>query len=135
MNRRTAVSLLPGALYLAGRAGTARAAAEGPFTAYDAASFKALLASGAPIIVHVHAVWCPTCKAQMPTLLEMAADPAFGAVKFVRVDFDQDLDFLKAYRVPSQSFILVMKGGKEVTRFAGVTNPAQIRQKIGQALA
>jgi hypothetical protein len=41
---------------------------------YDPASFAAAEKAGKPILVAVHASWCPTCKAQKPILSELMAD-------------------------------------------------------------
>ena len=35
---------------------------------YSAEAFKAAQASGSPILVEIHADWCPTCKAQKPII-------------------------------------------------------------------
>jgi thiol-disulfide isomerase/thioredoxin len=86
---------------------------------YSKAAFDRMIASGEPVLVHVHASWCPVCKAQEPTLSSLATDPATKAARQVRVDFDKDKDFLAAHKVGSQSVILVFKGGRETGRIAG----------------
>jgi thiol-disulfide isomerase/thioredoxin len=86
---------------------------------YSKAAFDQMMASGEPVLVHVHASWCPVCKAQEPTLSSLATDPATKAARQVRVDFDKDKDFLAAHKVGSQSVILVFKGGRETGRIAG----------------
>jgi thioredoxin 1 len=96
---------------------------------YDATTFPSLLAEGS-VIVHVHAKWCPVCKAQEPALATLSREPTFSGVKFVQVDFDKDKTFLRAYRVANQSVILVFKAGKEVSRLAGVTNIDQLRTDL-----
>ena len=101
---------------------------------YDAASFSKAVASGAPVVVHVHAGWCPTCKKQEPTLQSLSEDAAMSKAKFVRVDFDKDQDFLKAHKVSQQATILVFKNGKEVERLNGVTDAGTIQAKIKAAV-
>ncbi len=44
---------------------------------FSAEAFKAAQASGSPILVEIHADWCPTCKAQMPILDKLTANPKF----------------------------------------------------------
>ena len=58
-----------------------------PFTTE---AFKAAQAAGSPILVEIHADWCPTCKAQKPILDKLTADPKFKDLKIFRVDFDCD---------------------------------------------
>jgi len=130
MNRRQLLALMS----VAGAAALICSAAWANFTAYSAQSFKTTLQSGAPVVVHVHADWCPTCRKQLPTLQSMMQEKDYAATKFVRVDFDKDKDFLTAYKVTSQSTILVFKAGKEVERLAGVTDPAQLRSRIKAAI-
>ncbi|MGC0646210.1 thioredoxin family protein, partial [Escherichia coli] len=63
-----------------------------------------------------------------------ASEAAFDRVRFVRVNFDTDLDFLRANRVSSQSTIIVVKGGREASRFVGVTRAGEIRTRITAAV-
>jgi thioredoxin 1 len=102
---------------------------------YSKASFTETLSSAEAVVVHVHADWCPICRKQQPTIQSLAADPSMPKVAFVQVDFDKDRDFLKSYKVSSQSTILIFRGGKEVARLNGVTDPARIKQKLQAALS
>jgi thioredoxin-like negative regulator of GroEL len=131
MRRRNVLSLIA---MSALAAATGRAAFAGDFSAYSAPSFDTALKSGAPVIVHVHADWCPTCRAQAPTLQSMTGDPAYAKATFVRVNFDKDKDFLTGHKVSQQSTILVFKAGKEAARFTGITDAAQLRSRVQAAL-
>jgi thioredoxin 1 len=102
------------------------------FVPYSAQGFQADVAART-VVVHVHADWCPTCRQQAPTLQSMASEPGFANVRFVRVNFDTDKEFLTANRVTGQSTILVFRGGREVARFAGVTNAQALRDRITAA--
>src|SRR5882724_1617356 len=55
---------------------------------FSAEAFKAAQAAGSPILVEIHADWCPTCKAQNPILDRLTAEPKFKDLKVFRVDFD-----------------------------------------------
>lgn len=105
----------------------------GELKPYEADNFPKVVAAG-PVIVHVHADWCPVCKVQRPTLASLANDPKLAKVSFVVVNFDKDKDFLKANKVANQSVIVVFKGGKEVARLSGVTDAAKIREDINKVL-
>jgi thiol:disulfide interchange protein len=98
--------------------------------AYTPQAFAAAQASGKPIVVHVHAVWCPTCKAQTPTLDELRQDAALADAVFMRVDFDAQKDFLRAHRVASQSTILIFRGEKEVARSVAETDRGRLRDLV-----
>ena len=64
---------------------------------FSAEAFKAAQAAGSPILVEIHADWCPTCKAQMPILDKLTADPKFKDLKIFRVDFDAMKPEVKAF--------------------------------------
>ncbi|MDQ2079219.1 thioredoxin family protein [Xanthobacteraceae bacterium Astr-EGSB] len=131
MHRRHVLSLFAAAVVIATMA-TAAVAAE--FSAYSPASFDAAVKSGAPVIVHVHADWCPTCRAQAPTLQAMAGESAYAKARFIRVNFDKDKDFLTGHKISQQSTVLVFKGGKEAARFTGITDAGQLRGRVQAAL-
>ncbi len=101
---------------------------------YEAGGFETALKSG-PVVVHVHADWCPVCRKQQPALSSLSSDPAMTHVKFISVNFDKDKTFLKRNKVANQSVILIFKGGKEVARLIGTTDPAAIRAVVTKALA
>ena len=130
MHRRHVLSLLAVSVVFA----SAGPALAGEFSAYSAQNFDAALKSGAPVIVHVHADWCPTCRAQALTLQSMTGEPAYAKARFIRVNFDKDRDFLTGHKVSQQSTILVFKDGKESARFTGITDAAQVRSRVQAAL-
>ena len=57
-----------------------------PFTQDD---FAAAQKAGKSIFIAIHATWCPTCKAQKPTLSELMAEPKFKDLVYFVVDFDR----------------------------------------------
>jgi len=93
---------------------------------YDAASFAALQKAGQPILVHVHASWCPTCRAQDPIVSGLLKDPRFARLHAVEVDFDTQKDLLRAWHVGTQSTLIVFRGDKEIARSVGDTRAASI---------
>lgn len=104
------------------------------FTAYKPESFAAALKGAKPVLVHVHADWCPVCKRQETVFNELARTPDFAKLTAIQVDFDMDTDFRKAHNVNNQSVILVFKGGKEIARAGGVTDKAKIAALIADAV-
>lgn len=108
----------------------AKPAAAQDWTSYAPAAFAEAQSAGKPVVVHVHAPWCPTCKAQLPTLDELRQDAALKNAVFLRVDFDSQKDFLRAHRVTSQSTVLVFRGGKEAARSVADTNRDRLRALV-----
>ena len=109
----------------------ALAASPVPFTA-DA--FAKAQQAQKPILIHVHADWCPTCRAQIPAILGLESNPDYKNLVVFKVDFDAQREVLAKFGVRSQSTLIVFKGGAEAGRSVGVTNPAAIEALARQAL-
>ena len=99
----------------------------GPIEPFDATRFDALTAQGRPVVVAVHANWCPTCRAQQPILSQLMASASFKGYTLFVVDFDKDRAALRRFHVVQQSTIIVFRGTQEVGRSIGDTNPARLR--------
>jgi thioredoxin 1 len=95
--------------------------------AFDQARFDAARAAGGPVVVLVAADWCPTCRAQAPLITQIGADAVFGRLQIFRLDFDAQKAQRRVLRASRQSTIIAFKGGVEVGRSVGATDPAQIR--------
>jgi thiol-disulfide isomerase/thioredoxin len=128
ITRRAATALAIGLTFFSGAA-LALAASK-----FEQKSFEAALKSGKPVLVHVSAPWCPTCKAQAPILEKLRSDNRFNALQAFDVDFDSQKDALRALKATSQSTIIVFKGGAEAGRSAGDTTPASIETLLKKAL-
>ncbi|MEH2563146.1 thioredoxin family protein [Bradyrhizobium sp. AZCC 2289] len=93
---------------------------------YDAKSFAAAQAAGKPILVEIHATWCPTCKAQAPILSDLENQDKFKNLAVFRVDFDSQKDAVRAFGARVQSTLITFKGSVETGRSVGDTNPSSI---------
>jgi thioredoxin 1 len=102
-----------------------------PFTEQ---AFKAAQASGSPILVEIHADWCPTCKAQKPILDKLTAEPKFKDLKIFRVDFDAMKAVVKEFGAQMQSTLIVFKGSAEQGRSVGDTKQASISALLDKSL-
>jgi thioredoxin 1 len=98
---------------------------------WDKAAFEAAQAAGAPILVHVTAPWCPTCKAQKPTVDKL--ESTNPALKVFSVDFDSQKEALALLGVKSQSTLISYRGNKEISRSTAVTDPAAITEMVVRA--
>lgn len=102
--------------------------------AFDQAAFDALQQQGKPILVMIHADWCPTCKAQEPIIGELLKTPELQSIVALRVDFDKQKTVVKAFKVQYQSTLIVFKGGKEVGRSTGDTRKDSIAALLRKAI-
>ena len=100
---------------------------------FDQAAFAAAQAAGKPILVEIHADWCPTCRAQDPVISELMREPKNAGFVVLRVDFDGQKDVVKRFHVQYQSTLIVFKGRKEVSRSTGETRKAEIEAQLAKA--
>lgn len=100
---------------------------------YDARSFAAAQAAGKPILVEIHATWCPTCKAQTPILSDLEKQEKFRNLTVFHVDFDSQKDAVKAFGARMQSTLITFKGSLETGRSVGDTNPSSIAALLDKA--
>lgn len=98
----------------------------GEIKPYSQARFDTLAAEGKPVLLAVHATWCPTCKAQKPIIDALMGEPAYRDVSTLMIDFDADKPLVKKYRVGMQSTLIAFKGAKEVGRSVGDTTRSGI---------
>lgn len=94
------------------------------FEAFTQAAFEMAQDKGDKILLHVHAPWCPTCRAQEPGVAML--EKQRPEVKVFRVDFDGQKDVLRQLRVSSQSTLIAFAGKMETGRAVGVTDGAAI---------
>lgn len=111
------------------------ATAGSDWIAYSPETFAEARERHAAVLVDVHADWCPTCRAQKPILDELRAEPELGNVAFIMVSFDDDKEFLQAYRVARQSTIIMFKGTQEVARSVAETDRERLREFVLTAAA
>ena len=121
---KSLVKLIAAALYFVV---SAVYAAGTPFTLSE---FDALQKEGKSILVHVHAGWCPTCKAQDPIISELTHSADLKDFKVLEVDYDSQKDIVRQFRVTMQSTLIVFKGGKETGRSVGDTKKDSIANML-----
>ncbi len=111
--------------------GPALAADPQPF---DEQAFAEAQTAGKPILIWVHATWCPTCKAQRPILSDLTARPEFKDLAYFIVDFDDEKDVVRRFGARHQSTLIVFKGSTEMGRSVGDTHRASIEALLDKAL-
>ena len=107
------------------------AADEVPF---NQTKYEQAVAAGKPVVVYLHADWCPTCRAQQPIVDRLSKEPRLKEVTIFVADFDKETALEKSLKVNQQSTFVVFKQGHEVTRSTGQTAEPVIRATLEQAL-
>jgi thiol-disulfide isomerase/thioredoxin len=101
---------------------------------FDNAAFKSALQSGGTVLVDFHATWCPTCKQQRVSLDKVLTDKEFQGVTAFVADYDTSTDLKREMQIRAQSTLVIFKGGHEVARSTGVTDPDDLRAFLRKGL-
>lgn len=98
-----------------------------PIRPFSLAALQAAQAKGQAVLIDAYAPWCPTCRAQAPTLDAIATSPDYAKLVIFRLDYDHQAAEKKFLRISQQSTLIVFKGRKEVGRTLGVTEAKAIK--------
>jgi thioredoxin 1 len=101
---------------------------------FDAQAFAAAQKAGRPILIAIHASWCPTCKAQTPILSELTDDPKFKNLAYFVIDFDSQKDLVERFGARMQSTLIAFRGDKEEGRSVGDTSRPSIAALLNKTL-
>lgn len=101
---------------------------------FDMNSFLAAQKAGKPILVAIHASWCPTCKAQKPILSALLAEPKFKNLDYFVIDFDAQKSAVSYFRARMQSTLIAFDGTTETGRSVGDTDRASIAALLDTTL-
>jgi thioredoxin 1 len=101
---------------------------------FDESAFAAAQKADKPILIAIHATWCPICKAQKPILSELMADPKFKNLVYFTIDFDGQKDLVHRFGAQKQSTLIAFKGDKEEGRSVGDSNRDSIASLLNKAL-
>ena len=102
-------------------------------TPYTPAALAAAQKAGEPLVLHFHANWCPTCRAQDKVFDALKADPALK-LTLMEVDYDQEKAFEKQMKVTAQSTLVVLHGATERSRTTGETDPGKLKALLQSAI-
>ena len=100
---------------------------------YTAAALAAAQKADKPVVVHFHADWCPTCRAQEKVLQTLKAEPGLDLTVLV-ANYDTEKDLKRRFNVRAQSTLVVLRGQLERARLVGDTSADSSRQALKAAL-
>lgn len=76
--------------------------------------------NGDKILVDFYGTWCGPCKSLMPLLESIEGE--YPSVKFVKMDVDQNRDYIMDIGIRSVPTVMVFNGGDLVNSSAGLNN-------------
>lgn len=88
-----------------------------------------VLKSNVPAIIDFYADWCGPCKMMSPIVDEIAEELK-DKVKVGKINSDDNMNLAEKYGIMSIPTILVIKDGKVVKTFVGVTDKTTIINEI-----
>jgi len=100
---------------------------------FSAERFEALQAENALILVDIHADWCPTCAKQQSALDAFEAEHPDLALHRLLVDFDQQKEWVKHFKAPRQSTLILFRGTEQKWFSVAETRPDAIAAAITAA--
>ena len=109
--------------------GGAHAATE----AFTKERFDALQAAGALVLVDVHADWCPTCAKQQKVLDAYETMRPEANLYRLLVDFDEQKQWVKHFRAPRQSTLILFRGSTQLWFGVAETRESKLFEAIDGA--
>jgi len=97
---------------------------------YDALRFEELMQRDEPVLVEIYAPWCPTCLLQHKAFETLSEKQTFPKVRAIRVDFDEDEDFIKGHHLYGTGMLIIFLKGKEISRASGLVTPDSIEEYL-----
>jgi thioredoxin 1 len=103
--------------------------------AFTTERFAALQAEGALILVDVFASWCGTCARQQEILSAFHEAHPGVPLHRLQVDFDDQKKYVRQFRAPRQSTLLLYVGDEQVWFSVAETNSDKVFAAISEAAA
>ncbi|MEK7217990.1 MAG: thioredoxin [Patescibacteria group bacterium] len=105
-----------------------------PHDITDAQFEGEVLKSPVPVLVDFWAPWCGPCKVMGPVIDELSAE--YGpAVKFVKMNVDENGDVAGMFSVMSIPTFILFKGGQPQKAFIGARPKEDMKKEIDGAIA
>ncbi len=101
---------------------------------FDARIFAEAQQAGRPILVAIHAWWCPVCLVQKVIVNTLIAAPRYDGLVYFVVDYDRQKDQVRRFGAQRQSTLIVFRGRNELGRSVGETNDGSIAELVTKIL-
>ncbi len=102
---------------------------------FSEARFNELQAAGEVVLVDVWADWCSTCKKQHEAIAQYRAANPDKDFHILQVDFDRDKQWVRHFRAPRQSTLLLYAGEQQFWYSVAESRPEIIAAELDKAIA
>lgn len=101
--------------------------------AFTPERFAELQAQNALILVDIHATWCPTCARQQRVLADYRERHPELDLHILNVDFDKDKRWVKHFKAPRQSTLILYRGKEQIGFSVAEVRPEVIFAALDKA--
>ena len=102
--------------------------------AFTEVRYNELRKSGKVFLVDVYATWCPTCAKQQDILATYGKNNPKKNLNVLVVDFDNDKKWVRYFKAPRQSTLLLYSGEEQLWFSVGETRYDVIADELDKAL-
>lgn len=102
---------------------------------FDRAAFVTAQRQNRPIIVFVHAPWCPVCKQQLKTMDKVTAGAPYKNLIVFRIDYDTQKPLWQSFGATQQSTLIAFHGKRETGRIAHDADEAKVTAVLAKTLS
>ena len=102
--------------------------------AFTEVRYNELRKSGKVFLVDVYATWCPTCAKQQDILATYGKNNPKQNLNVLVVDFDNDKKWVRYFKAPRQSTLLLYSGEEQLWFSVGETRYDVIADELDKAL-
>lgn len=95
--------------------------------------FEQLQQAGELILIDVHATWCPTCAKQGEILEAYQNEHPDRELTILNVDFDDQKKWVKHFKAPRQSTLILYRGEERVWFSVAETDRERIFAALNSA--
>jgi len=106
----------------------------GSVSGFRTQTFEALQARHRPVVLFVHAPWCPICRAQEKTITRLLATPKYRDVTVLTIDFDSQKALWSRFGVRQQSTLIGFRGSMETGRLSFDADPTRVTAVLDSTL-